>query len=377
MKKLKIVQVVGDSTMTGAPRHVILLSTQLLRRGHHVLVVAPPGRIISELKTRGIEVSSVRMKSPLDRRADHKIRNIIQNYKPDIVHCHGTKGGWLGRLATRKLPKIAVVYTEHLWTSDYHLANPVWEKFQLKGLNFMDKFTDATIAVSATVKNFLVKERIIPTRKITIVPNMLDPSFATVKRYLKPSALPVLIGTVGSLNIQKGFVSLVEALAIVRKSDKKLNWRCQIVGSGPLEKPIKRLVKHRKLSNFISLLQNEGDICETMRHFSIYVQNSRSESFGMATLEAMALAIPVIVSNRGALPELVRNGENGIVIPYGKESKIAEKLIYLINHEHVRNNLGEKARRSVFSKYNPTAITKRIELVYAKALANRRFNTKI
>jgi len=371
--KYKIVQVVGDSSATGAPRHVILLATELQRRGHEVVVIAPPGKIIRELKKRGIKSEIVKMGSPLDRKSDHKIRDIIEKYNPDVVHCHGTKGGWLGRLAARKLNSIAVVYTEHLWTPDFHLSNPVWEQFQLYGLKYLEKYTDYTIAVSNVVKRFLVKEKIVPSSKVYVIPNMLDPHFTSAKKYDKPIELPLVIGTVGSLNIQKGYFYLIEAMAKVKARNKKLNFKLQIIGSGPLEKPIRKHIKKYKLGREVSLVSSVEDVRENMRHFSLYVQNSRSESFGMAALEAMALSIPIIVTDRGALPEIVDSGKNGIVVPYGKVKVLSKTIEKLLLDAKLRERLGDNARKSVLIKYNPVEVTRRIEMVYDKAIKRRRF----
>ncbi len=371
MKSLKIAQVIGDSSMTGAPRHVLLLSFALKKRGHRLMVVTPPGPLAEKLKQAKINVTQIVMKSPLDRTADHKIRDALMQYGPDVVHCHGTRGGWLGRLAARKLKKVALVYTEHLWTKDYHLSNPVWEQFQLRGLGFMDKFTDMTIAVSEAVKKFLIKRSIAPEGKIAVIPNLLDNRYLSVKKYQKPANLPALIGTVGSLNDQKGHALLIEALAILKQKDKKLDWRCQIIGTGPLDKYLRRLVRKRKLRGQVSIITDADDIREAMRHFTIYVQYSRTESFGMAVAEAMALGVPTIVSNKGALPEMVSDGHDGVVVPYGKTEFLANAIERLIKKEKLRRELGEAARKKIIKSYNQDTIVEKIEQVYYKALGER------
>jgi len=376
MKKLKIIQIVGDGTMTGAPRHVLFLSNELKRRGHKVLIIAPPGPIIKLFKKAHLPAKEIVMKSPLDRRADHKIRDEIIKFNPDIVHCHGTRGGWLGRLAARKVKNCAIVYTEHLWTKDYHIGNPVWHEFQLTGLKYMDKFTDATIAVSRSVRDFLTKSKIVPKGKVFLVPNVLDPQFATVARYNKPEGVMKVIGSVGSLNGQKGYLFLIEALGELARRKIK-NWRCQIIGSGPLEKIMRRKIRKYKLIDKVTIITKVDDICETMRHFSIYIQNSATESFGMAVMEAMALGIPPIVTNRGALPEIVDNDVSGIIIPYGKPDKIASAIIKLIEDPKLYQRISRQARAKIIGKYSPTSVTQRIEKIYIRAIKNKQFKKNI
>ena len=363
--------------MSGAPRHVFILSQALKKRGHNITVVCPPGAMINHLREAKIKVEVIAMGSPLDRKADHKIRAVLERLKPDIVHCHGLRGGWLGRLAARKLKSMAMVYTEHLWTKDYHLTNRVWEEFQLRGLKLMDRFTDVTIAISGSVKAFLLERKITPRGKLVVIPNMLNPDFIGPKKYQKPSGLPKIIGSIGSLNIQKGYLALLEALKILREKKLPLDWRCQIIGTGPLEKIIRRRIKKFKLSSWVTVKPSVDDVIETMRHFSCYAQNSRAETAARAVVEAMVLGVPVIVANRGALPEVVRHGETGLVVPYGKPEQLADALSKILLDDNLARRLGEAGRREVLRRFAAKPTIDRIEKVYAKALSNRRFKRHI
>ena len=363
--------------MGGAPRHVFILSQALKKRGHIVTVICPPGAMVSRLREAKIKVEVIAMGSPLDRKADHKIRAVLHRVKPDIVHCHGLRGGWLGRLAARKLKSMAVVYTEHLWTKDYHLTNRVWEEFQLRGLKLMDRYTDVTIAISGSVKAFLIERHITPRGKLVVIPNMLNPDFIGSKRYLKPSGLPKIIGSIGSLNIQKGYLVLLEALANLREKKLPHDWRCQIIGTGPLERIIRRHIKKFKLSSLVSIKPSADDIVETMRHFYCYVQNSRAETAARAVVEAMALGVPVIVTNRGALPEIVHHKQNGMVVSYGNPEQLADALSKILFDDNLARRLGEAGRREVLRRFAARSIIDRIEKVYAKAISNRRFKRNI
>jgi glycosyltransferase involved in cell wall biosynthesis len=228
-----------------------------------------------------------------------------------------------------------------------------------------------TIAVSEEVKKFLVKKSMVPQNKIVVVPNLLDNRFLSVKQYQKPANLPPLIGTVGSLNAQKGHILLIEALSLLKKKDKKLDWRCQIIGTGPLEKYLRRLIRKKKLRGQTSIITDAGDIREAMRHFTIYVQYSRTESFGMAVSEAMALGIPTIVSNKGALPEMVVDGRDGLVVPYGKAVLLAKAIERLIKNKSLRQNISVIARKKILKLYNQETILDEIEQVYSQAIKHK------
>jgi glycosyltransferase involved in cell wall biosynthesis len=368
-----IVQITGDSTASGVPRHVTILAQELKKRGHRVTVICPPGPLVKRLEALRVKTEVIAMGSPLDRRADHKIRAVLARVRPDVTHCHGLRGGWLGRLAARKLKNIAIVYTEHLWTKDYHLANRVWEEFQIRGLGIMDKFTDMTIAVSGAVKNFLLSHNIVPDRQVIVIPNMLDPDFIGLKKYHKPAGVPQIIGSIGSLNIQKGYLVLLKALKILEEKKLPVDWRCQLIGAGPLEKTMRKRIEKYRLAPKVSLKLSTDSVAEAMRHFSCYVQNSRTESFGLAVIEAMSLGVPVITTNRGALPEIVCNKETGLIVPYGQPEKLAQAMAKILTDRRLAEDLGENGCRAALKKFATKPIVDRIEKIYHKAIRNRQF----
>lgn len=363
--------------MSGAPRHIFVLSQSLIKRGHKLTLICPPGTVVKKFREAGIKVEPIAMGSPLDRQADHKIRAALKRLKPDIVHCHGLRGGWLGRLAVRKLKNIAVVYTEHLWTEDYHLKNRVWEEFQLRGQKLMDNFTDMTIAVSGASESFLLSRGITRRGKIVVIPHMVNPNFHGLKKYAKPEGLPKIIGSVGSLNVQKGHLPLIEALKVLRYKKLPLDWRCRIIGGGPLEKIIRRRIKKYRLSAQVSVKPSAEDIVETMRHFACYVQNSRAETFGLPVIEAMSLGVPVVTTSRGALTEIVRHGENGLVVPYGRPELLANAIARILTDDELARRLGEAGREVAAKRFSEKLVVDRVEKVYAKAVVTRRFKRKL
>jgi glycosyltransferase involved in cell wall biosynthesis len=88
-------------------------------------------------------------------------------------------------------------------------------------------------------------------------------------------------------------------------------------------------------------------------------------------VEAMALGIPVIVSNGGALPEIVRDNQNGLVVPYGKTDRLAVAMARLIKNTYLREQFSTNARKTVLSKYNQRLVAESIERVYGKAMRRK------
>lgn len=370
-KQIKIAQVIGDASLTGGPRHVLELARYLKEEGFEVLIIAPPGTIAKAFARAKIPYRQVKMKGPFDRKADHIIREILKDEKIQLVHCHGTRGGWLGRLAVRKIRSLPVVYSEHLWTKDYHLSNPIWERFQLQGLRYLDRFTKKTIAVSESVADFLLAKKITRKEKILVIPPPVREEFFKLRPYQKPKEVNFLVGSVGTLTKLKGYRYLVEAAKILankNKFNKNNHFYFQIIGLGPEEEKLRRLIKRSKLEEYFHLRPPLEKVGEAMRHFTVYVQPSLSESFGLATAEAMAMGLPVVVTQVSGLKELVKNGKTGLVVPPRDPGALAEAIKKLLKDEQLRVKLGEAARRKAKREFRSEKRFREIIKIYEELL---------
>lgn len=352
--------------MTGAPYHVLQIAAALKKLKFDVLVITPPGPLVKSCVKAGLKTETVPMGGPFDRRADHQIREILQKFSPDIAHFHGVRGGWIGRLAARKLPKIKKIYTEHLWTKYYHLSNSAYEKFQLNGLKFMDRWTDKTIAVSDAVYNFLLSQGF-DKSKIVIVPNGIRPEFLKVTKIKKPKEAPLVIGSVGSLNQLKNYRNMILAVARAKEKLPELDFHYQIIGEGPLKKQLESLVKRKKIENIIHFLGRVDSVIERYQHFSVFLSASFSESFGLAVAEAMAVGISVVASNITSLKSLVGQKCGILVNPY-RPNEIAEALVKLLTDEGLRTRLGDCGKKRIGRNFSEKQMVGKTIKVYQELL---------
>lgn len=362
---IKIALITSDSSLTGAPLHVLQLAKNLKLRGFDTLIITPGGKLVEICKKEKCRYKEVMMGGPLDWKSVEKIFKVLNEYKPDIVHTHGMRAGWLGRLASRNL-KCKKVYTEHLWTDTFHLKNRAYEQFQLRGLKFMDRYTDSTIAVSKTVYDYLVDKRGFDKNKIHIIPNGINPRFINTNPIAKPQGVPYLIGSIGSLNEVKNHKVAIKAFAQVIREGPSLNIHLQIVGEGPLRKPLEKLIKREGLSERVHLLGRVDDVLDRLQHFLIFVSLSLSESFGLAVGEAMAVGLPVIVSDISALKNLVGNA--GVVVPVRDTDKIAREIIKLVGDKKLRETLGRRAKKRIADNFSEKVMMDKTVALYRKLL---------
>lgn len=364
---IKIIQITGDSSSTGAPSHIFRLSKELKKRNFNVIIVAPKGPLLKKAHGAGIKTFEVKMDGLFDRKSDHEIRNIIIKEQPRIVHCHGTRGGWLGRLAARKVKNVKVVYTEHLWTKYFHLPNFALEQFQLNGLKFMERWTDKIIAVSKTVEEFLIAKGF-SKDKVVIIPNGVDPQFLSADLLQKPDEAPLVIGSIGSLNQIKNHRNAILAVAKIKKKYPNLNFHYQIIGEGPEEKRLKNLVKSKKVDHTVHIYGRVNSVAERLQHFSIFLNISLSESFGLAVGEAMAVGLPVVASDIDTLKWLVTK-ECGVFVNPRSPDDIAAKIEKLLFDKNLRTKLGQAGKKRIAAHFTEQAMVDKTVTVYKQLLS--------
>jgi len=191
-------------------------------------------------------------------------------------------------------------------------------------LNLLFKnITKKYIAVSEYIKDVLV-ERGVEVKKIKVIYNGVKLNLKEERKRQgvgskehKGKSEKFIVGSVGRLNYEKGYDLLVKASKYLPK-----NVEIRICGEGSERKNLINLIEKNKLGKKVKLLGFCKEIAEFYKSLDLYIQPSRSEGFGLTVVEAMFEEIPVIVSSRGALPELVDFGKQGIVMKQLDEKNI-------------------------------------------------------
>lgn len=336
MNKTTVIHIIGDANLSGVPVHVLTLATEL--KGLRQVVIGPDGEAVTRFKAAKVPYVVVPMRSKFDRaaisRLTEEISDIAVKEKDVIVHCHGVRAGFLGRLAVRSLG-LPVIYTEHSWTNDYHLPHRLNEWFQVAMLRWLDRYTIKTVAVSQATADFLIGQHITTTDKVVTIPHGLHMS----KKRL-PLSDGYVIGSVGSLTWQKNYEWLIKLMVDVRKQLPQTV--LEIAGAGPQHAELQRLINELDLNKNVQLLGSVSDnkLKECYARWTLYVQPSVNESFGLAAAEAMAAGLLVVASSRGSLPELL--GAPDTLFDLDQPTKAAELLVALLKNKKMRTAIYEQ-----------------------------------
>ncbi|MDP3985719.1 MAG: glycosyltransferase family 4 protein [bacterium] len=323
--------------------------------------------------------------------ARRKLAGLIRTTKPEIAHIHNIyqqiSPSVLGTLRRNKIPTVMTVhdfallspnYTlfdhgaicergiEHPWQVVKHkciknsaiasaLAATVF--FIHKKLKLYERGIDRFIAPTQFVKEMLVQNGFREDR-IAVLPHFYDAS------HVIPSYVGSYVGYVGRLSPEKGVGVLIRAAALAP------NILVRIAGTGPDAAKLMAYVEEQSIKNveFVGRLDGEA-LQQFYTNASLLVVPSIwYEVFGRVVLEAYAAGKPVIASNIGGLPEVVKEGETGILVPPGDAAALAERIQSLFRNADLIRKMGESARRVVEQEYAPAVLYPKMLEIYEQTM---------
>lgn len=307
------------------------------------------GAFESEARASGLETGFVGMRSWADAAAVGRLTALIRDFGPDILHATLLRPSLFGAIAGRlaRVPQIVVTQNGiHEWDEGGAAAAFVMpDAFRLAAGE-----ADVVVAVSDATRRDLIATDLSPENLI-VIPNGVDTTTfhprqaGNRERILgslgfEPDAF--VVGAAGNLRMVKGHAVLVRAATDLTRRFPAM--RFVIWGDGPERAMLESLVTGARLDDRVILPGWSPDLPSSLAALDLFVQPSLSESFGMAAAEAMACGVPVIASDVGGLPEVVGDGEGGLLFPQGDECALAFSVAYLAERDAERETLARGAR---------------------------------
>jgi len=191
----------------------------------------------------------------------------------------------------------------------------------------------------------------------------------TIQKRTESREKCVVLGIIASFDACKGHVHLFRAIKSL-VSEGASDLVCLIIGRGREERALKEFVQTNGLCDYIKFLGYRNDIVALLQQIDIIVIPSTKEAFGIVAIEAMAMAVPVIASNVGGLPECVEDGTTGIIFPPGDIQSLSEAISYLIDNPDRRARMGQAGRQRVIRLFNVERNVRETEKVYLDVIRN-------
>lgn len=184
-----------------------------------------------------------------------------------------------------------------------------------------------------------------------------------------------IVGNISRFDKGKGQMELLESASIVLKNYRDVIFL--LVGDGEFMMDLKEKVKKMGISNHIIFTGWRKDIKEILGAIDIFVHCPTTwiEGLGIATIEAMAMGKPCIVSNNGGLQDAVIDGETGFVVPIGDINKLAEAILKLLSDEQLRKEFGNNARKRVEEKYDISKNIKKMESLFEEYISYKKYKS--
>lgn len=386
----KIVHIITRMDKGGSAQNTLLTCLALSRRYEQVLIHGlslesqmteresrSVDSSIKEAEKKGVKIiplsSLVRRIDPArDLSALFSLWRLMIREKPDIVHTHTSKAGILGRCAARLAGVPAIVHTPHGHVFYGHFG-PLSSKMYLLVERLMTLITDRLIALTQGEKNDYIALSVCHPKKIVTIHSGVDLNHYTQvkvnvqekRRYLGLNPEGLIVGTVGWLLPIKGPIYLLRAMAEVWKSHPQTS--LVYVGKGDLEEELRKEASRMGVSERVWFLGWRDDIPEILRILDIFVLPSLNEGMGRVLVEAMAAGRPVVASNVGGIPDLVIEGENGILVPAADSKALAHGIGFLISNPDKRREMGDKGRKMAI-RFGTDSMVQKIDRLYLELL---------
>lgn len=275
------------------------------------------------------------------------LKKIIKHFKPDILHAHyATSYGLIGALSGFKPFVLSV------WGADVY-DFPRKSKLHKKILQFNLKKANVLMSTSEVMKLELQKYT---SKDIIVTPFGVDVNVFKQDITVPKEVGFIHVGTIKPIEEKYGITYIIEAANILKNEYQKAKFKFYLIGPGNDLEKYQKEVNDKGLTDIVTITGRVpfAEIAHYHNQLDIFLNVSidDSESFGVATVEAMACEKPVIVTDVGGLMEVVNQGEFGIVVPKKDAKAISDGIIQIVENKSTYESLGNQARMHVLKHYN-------------------------
>jgi len=356
----------GFAPFSGAENHLFVLMRALVERGHYVEfapIVYSDGPALrakySELEEAGIRVFPMDCSKMQgvdgERRSIELMRQFFVSRTNHIVHTHLDPADYIARVAARLAGCTMIMSSVH--NNEPHYEQPHWRR----QLQVLDHFNEKYIAISSSVRDCLVHIGVPPEKieviyyGLTLPEQVLSKTTARHRLGLSPEAF--VVGYVGRLEPQKNLPLLLTAMRHLPDME------CVLVGGGSQREELESLAMRMGLTN-VRFAGYVPDAADLMPAFDIFCLPSLWEGLGLVLVEAMLRNVPVLGSRAGAIPDVLKNGEAGILFSQDSLQELVTSLKIMRSKRFVVNALAKKAKAYALARFNLAAMVDSTETLY-------------
>jgi glycosyltransferase involved in cell wall biosynthesis len=372
VRRVKVLHALWSGSIGGTEEYLITLLKHLDYKRYeiHLCFLSEKGPIFEEAKEiENFRVIYIGIKNGLDILGAFRFARYLKNERFDLIHFH-----MISILSTAVMAVFAgrtpKVLTHHAGPGNIILFKKIKIFYRV-----FSRFISKVIAISDTVKNsFLNDLSFRNPDKIRIIHNCIDlkkfsPAHTAPSNllYLKSNSVHKIgfIGRMVDLKRPFLFIEIAEELLKKRK-----DFYFIMVGDGPQLEECKNMINKLDIDNYFKLLGARRDIPNILKLFDSLLFTSAGEGFGIVLLEAMAMGLAVFAINDGAVSEIVRHKDNGILIDTLNPQEAAKEIIETIEDRKLYNSIRKSSVENVRKRFGIEKCVKKLESVYREVLLN-------
>lgn len=296
----------------------------------------------------------------------HELNNYIEEHDIDIIHSHGYKSDFISLCVNASLD-VRRIATCHNWLSD---------SFKLKIYEWVDKKVlchfDFVVVVSPKLLDVVRCMGILPTHSKMIANGISLESLPDMKKVealrveLGVAAKEPIIVRIGRLSYEKGNDVLLKAMSSVIPY---VNAHLVFIGEGEQADSLKALVERYQLGKWVIFAGYRWDVTDLLHGSDICCISSLDEGLPIVLLEAMAARVPVVTTSVGAIPSVIRNGENGWLVPPGDSKTLANAILEALVDRKKAKTLADQAYYDYKMLYSQEAMGEKYIEIYDKFIS--------
>ena len=361
-KKIKIFYLITTPQISGAEKQLFELAKRINKEKFSISVCTIMGEsngfLLERLRECGIRCFSLNINSKLEFFKIFKLFFLIKRERPDILQSFLFFDNILARVVG-KITKVSMIISGQRNTEIYRT-----------GLrNFLDKITlplaDLVVSNSQAGKKLLIEREKFTENNIKVIHNGIALTGNKASGACHKASIE--IGFVGSLTKQKGVKYLLESIVKLKNKDLKL----VLIGDGKERVELEKQAKRLGIADKVEFKGRVESAWWHMKDFTVFVLPSLWEGAPNVILEAMALGLPVIATNVGGNPELIKDEETGFLVESKNSQALAKKIRYVLDlSEEERRKIGDRAQKAVEMKFSFEKMVKEYEKLYGDCFAH-------
>jgi glycosyltransferase involved in cell wall biosynthesis len=372
---MKVLHVIDSGGLYGAEVMLLNLAGEQIKMGLEPVIasIAEPHIVEKPLEAeavrRGLRVERFRMRPGPNLPGALDLLRFARKENVDLLHSHGYKGNILLGMVPRMLRKIPVVATLHGSTSMGKMNRMrLYEWLDSVSLNYLD----GVVVVSDAMR------RGIEHRNLHVINNGIAPHEAshdspdTVQNPLDSGIAGFCregftLGAIGRLSKEKGFDILLDAVRAA--ADAVPEVRLIILGEGGERTILETKIKSLGIGDRVLMPGYTADARRYLPYFKALVLSSLTEGLPIVILEAMQAGVPIVATRVGGVPNVLKNGETGILVNASDPAMLAKGIIKLNTERDLSSLLAENAKRIVREKFSSRRMAEEYLMVYSGLLS--------